>query len=110
MNIKIQRLGTMLLVIGIVAGLATIVPAKSIYADEFSIAEIDISDFGCVGVNNCNDIDNTSVFSPIDCPATVNQFQEVNQSNSADFGINNTQNNENTQVGIALTECIPSII
>ena len=49
MNSNIKNLGIVFVTLAMVVGVASMAPVNSVQADW-----LDVEDFGCVGVNNCN--------------------------------------------------------
>ena len=49
MNLNIRNLGIMFVTLAMVVGVGSMAPIQSVHAEW-----LDVEDFGCVGVNNCN--------------------------------------------------------
>ena len=72
MNSNIKNLGIIFVTLAMVVGVASIAPVQSVQAEW-----LDVKDFGCVGVNNCN---------PETCTDTSGVETDVDQTSSNNSG------------------------
>ena len=77
MNSNIKNLGIVFVTLAMVVGVASMAPVNSVQADW-----LDVEDFGCVGVNNCNPETCTDT-SAVDVSSSQEQSGNVNSTSTA---------------------------
>ena len=74
MNSNIRNLGIMFVTLAMVVGVGSMAPIQSVQAEW-----LDVEDFGCVGVNNCNPETCTDT-SAVDVSASQEQSANINST------------------------------
>ncbi len=74
MNLNIRNLGIMFVTLAMVVGVGSMAPIQSVHAEW-----LDVEDFGCVGVNNCNPETCTDT-SAVDVSASQEQSANINST------------------------------
>jgi len=77
MNSNIRNLGIMFVTLAMVVGVASMAPIQSVQAEW-----LDVEDFGCVGVNNCNPETCTDT-SAVDVGTAQEQSANINSTSTA---------------------------
>ncbi len=81
MNSNIRNLGIIFVTLAMVVGVASMAPVQSVQAEW-----LDVEDFGCVGVNNCNPETCTDT-SAVDVGSAQEQSANINSTSTATSGI-----------------------
>ncbi len=79
MNSNIKNLGIVFVTLAMVVGVASMAPVSSVQADW-----LDVEDFGCVGVNNCNPETCTDT-SAVDVGSAQEQSANINSTSYSYF-------------------------
>jgi hypothetical protein len=77
MNSNIRNLGIIFVTLAMVVGVASMAPVQSVQAEW-----LDVEDFGCVGVNNCNPETCTDT-SAVDVGSAQEQSANINSTSTA---------------------------
>ena len=86
MNSNIRNLGIMFVTLAMVVGVGSMAPIQSVQAEW-----LDVEDFGCVGVNNCNPETCTDT-SAVDVSASQEQSANINSTSTANSTLALTPN------------------